>query len=71
MKKLITLYIMLLVSGCATSTGSPKPAFEWLFPTTCPGTRYYDPQVCRGETWTQLPNQPFEAQVRRARGETW
>jgi hypothetical protein len=27
----------------------------------CPGTRHYDPQVCRGETFQRLNNFPHEA----------
>lgn len=72
------LFLMLIASamllGCSTTSkksNKPDPNWEWLFSSTCPGLRPEDPQLCRGETWTQLPNQPFEAQIRRARGEQW
>lgn len=76
MKTILLTIVLLSVVGCA-GTGSrtadtrPNPTWEWLTSTTCPGLRPEDPQLCRGETWTQIPNQPFEAQVRRARGEQW
>lgn len=71
MKQILFVLAAITLGGCATPTGKPHPAFEWLFVSTCPGTRPEDPQFCRGETWTQIPNQPFEAQIRRARGEQW
>lgn len=57
MKYLIVL--ALLLSGCS----SYRPL--------CPGTRYYDPQICRGEKWQQLPNFENEALIRHQRGERW
>lgn len=77
MNKLIIVLVAITAVGCSSTTSrktasnAPNPRWEWLFPSTCPGTRPEDPQFCRGESWTQIPNQPFEAQVRRARGETW
>lgn len=72
MKYFFLSFAILSLTGCVTtSTGKPTPMAEFLFPSTCPGTRPEDPQFCKGETWTQIPNQPFEAQIRRARGETW
>ena len=59
------LAIVLLLSGCASS--NPLLAYKPL----CPGTRAYDPQICRGEKWQQLPNFENEALVRAARGEKW
>jgi hypothetical protein len=38
---------------------------------TCPGLRPYDPQLCRGEKWQQIPNFENEAQKRRANKEYW
>lgn len=54
-------YIALLtiLSGCA------------IIPLPCPGTRPYDPQLCRGETWDQYPNFEYEAIIRRENGEYW
>jgi hypothetical protein len=37
----------------------------------CPGTTYYDPQVCRGEKFQSLPPFINEAKKRRERGEYW
>jgi hypothetical protein len=57
MKYLIVLALFL--TGCS----SYRPL--------CPGTRYYDPQICRGEKWQQLPNFENEALIRHQRGERW
>lgn len=40
----------LVLGGCLT--------FE---PPLCPGTRAYDPQICRGEKWIHIPNPPYYA----------
>jgi hypothetical protein len=58
------LALVLLLSGCASN---PLLSYKPL----CPGTRHYDPQICRGETWQQLPNFTNEALIRAARGEKW
>lgn len=50
---------LLVLSGCALS------------PPLCPGTRSYDPQICRGEKWQRIPNFEQEAIKRRQRGEYW
>lgn len=72
MKLFGAVLIALAVTGCATSGPGSKSSWEWLMDPPCPGTRYYDPQVCKGQSFGgPLPNQPFEAQVRRARGEQW
>jgi len=42
-----TLMVALLLSSCS-SLEKYQPL--------CPGTRYYDPQVCKGEKFTRLPN---------------
>lgn len=55
-----TLFILL--SGCSTVKE---------IATTCPGLRPYDPQMCRGEFFQQLPNFENEALIRRQRGEIW
>jgi hypothetical protein len=54
--------ITLLLSGCSTVAQ---------IATTCPGLRPYDPQMCRGEYFQQLPNFENEALIRRQRGEIW
>lgn len=54
--------IAFLLTGCAfISTTVPL----------CPGTRHYDPQICKGEYFQQIPNFENEALIRRARGELW
>ena len=58
----ILLTIAFLLTGCST--------IEQIA-TTCPGLRPYDPQMCRGEFFQQLPNFENEALVRRQRGEIW
>lgn len=59
--RIALLAIVLVLTGCAGVQYRPL----------CPGTRYYDPQICRGETWQQLPNWDHEAIVRAQRGEKW
>lgn len=54
--------IAFLLTGCST--------IEQIA-STCPGTRSYDPQMCRGEFFQQLPNFENEALTRRQRGEVW
>lgn len=58
----ILLTVALLLTGCST--------IEQIA-TTCPGLRPYDPQMCRGEFFQQLPNFENEAIIRRQRGEIW
>lgn len=77
MKAVFLMIVAACILGCASTNKKsaantrPDPQWEWLFTVTCPGTRPEDPQFCKGESWTQIPNQPFEAQIRRARGEQW
>lgn len=52
----------ILLTGCSTITQ---------IATTCPGLRPYDPQLCKGETFQQIPNFENEALIRRQRGEYW
>lgn len=54
--------VFILLTGCSTITE---------IATTCPGLRPYDPQLCRGETFQQIPNFENEALIRRSRGEVW
>jgi len=44
----ILVLLILALTGCA-------------FQPICPGHRYYDPQVCRGEKTQRLANFPYEA----------
>lgn len=77
MRTLLLVICLLATTGCTsnvkrqTVSDSPNPKLEWLFHRTCPGLKPEDPQFCRGEGWDQIPNQEFEAQIRRARGEQW
>jgi hypothetical protein len=50
MRALILALSAATLSGCLTLE---KPL--------CPGTRAYDPQICRGEKWTYIPNPPMYA----------
>lgn len=54
--------VVFLLTGCAPVTQ---------FVNTCPGLRPYDPQLCRGESFQQIPNFENEAIIRRQRGEVW
>jgi hypothetical protein len=62
----LTVLSLLAVTGCS-SVLPGYPAYRPL----CPGTRSYDPQICRGESWQQIPNFTNEAIIRKNRGETW
>jgi hypothetical protein len=50
------LLIALLATSLTACSGLPQPP--------CPGTRYYDIQVCRGEKAFRVPNFYGEAQQR-------
>lgn len=58
--KYLILVAVLTTSGCSVLLGDPRY-----------GYKSYDPCIKCGEKWDQFPNEPFEAQKRRARGETW
>jgi hypothetical protein len=60
MKLVFLAVVLTLLAGCSSI---PRPL--------CPGTRSYDPQVCRGEKFQRIPNFENEAIVRRQRGEMW
>lgn len=62
MRYFALIILLLTTSGCA---------FVKQTMMTCPGTRHYDPQLCRGESFQQLPNFEHEAIIRRQRGEMW
>jgi hypothetical protein len=49
MRSILVAGIVVTLTGCS--------AFQPL----CPGTRSYDPQVCRGEQFQRLSNFPNEA----------
>lgn len=55
--KHLALILTLVVSGCSTVNTVLSS-----HPPLCPGTRAYDPQICRGEKFTRLPNFTNEAQ---------
>lgn len=52
------LLFSLMLSGCG-SINSVVANYQPL----CPGTRPYDPQICRGETWQRFPNFINEAKM--------
>jgi hypothetical protein len=58
--RIAILAVVLVLSGCAAP-----------YTTLCPGTRYYDPQICKGDKWQQIPNFENEAIIRHKRGERW
>jgi hypothetical protein len=57
--RLLLIPVLLVLYGCAG------------YQPLCPGTRSYDPQVCRGEKFQRLPNFQNEAIIRHQRGERW
>lgn len=63
MSRLLVLVLASALSGCANT--------EWLLADERYGLRPGDPCVRCGEKIMQLPNQPFEAQIRWQRGERW
>lgn len=52
----LLLFSVILITGCSSL---PRPL--------CPGTRAYDPQVCRGQEFQRLGNFPKEALQREAK----
>ncbi len=62
MRYFALIILLLTTSGCA---------FVKETMSTCPGLRSYDPQLCKGESFQQLPNFEHEAIIRRQRGEMW
>jgi hypothetical protein len=66
MKLFLVTLTMSLLSGCAALENS-----EWMQSSPCPGYLPQDPCIPRGEKIMVIPNAPFEAQIRRARGEQW
>lgn len=63
MKLLSAILIVMTLSGCANT--------EWMTADERYGYKPWDPCVRCGEKIMQIPNHPFEAQIRRARGERW
>ncbi len=49
MNKILAATLVVVLAGCSS------------FQPRCPGTRAYDPQVCRGESFQRLNNFPHEA----------
>lgn len=66
MKLLLVTLGAALLTGCAGLDNA-----EWLYSNPCPGYLPQDPCIPRGEKIMVIPNHPFEAQIRRARGEQW
>ena len=66
MKLVLLILVSATLSGCAALENS-----EWLTSSSCPGYLPQDPCIPRGEKIMLIPNHPFEAQIRRARGEQW
>jgi hypothetical protein len=56
MRTLLLALSAAALSGCLTLE---KPL--------CPGTRAYDPQICRGEKWVHIPNPPYAALQAKAK----
>jgi hypothetical protein len=65
MRYILATILISLLTGCAAVNHTLDIV------STCPGLRPYDPQLCRGENFQQLPNFVNEAIVRRKRGEVW
>lgn len=63
MKGILVILTVTLLTGCAST--------EWLQGGPRYGYRAEDPCIRCGEKWTVIPNNPFEAQIRRERGEQW
>jgi hypothetical protein len=66
MRELSMRYIFAIITLSLTACSTIEQ-----IATTCPGLRPYDPQMCRGEYFQQLPNFENEALIRRQRGEIW
>jgi len=62
MRIVFFVIITSLLTGCA---------FVKQTAMNCPGLKSYDPQMCRGEFFQQIPNFEHEALIRRANGEYW
>jgi len=58
--KWLLVPLCFLTSGCSVLLEDPRY-----------GYKSYDPCIRCGEKWDQFPNERFEAQKRRARGEQW
>lgn len=67
MRSILAILMLSLLTACASS-GTP----EWLAVDECGyGYRPEDPKIRCGEKWDQVQRHPFDAQIRRARGEQW
>lgn len=64
MRSIIGILLVIGLQGCANT--------EWLAVDNC-GKMYRpeDVKVFCGEKWDQMSSHPFDAQIRKARGETW
>lgn len=63
MKGILAILSLTMLAGCAST--------EWWHGDARYGYRPEDPCIRCGEKWTVIPNHPFEAQIRRERGEQW
>jgi hypothetical protein len=64
MRPILTVIFATIISGCAST--------EWLAVDQCSyGYRPEDPKIRCGEKWDVVHRHPFDAQIRRARGEQW
>ena len=63
MRSILIVLASVALTGCANT--------EWLTHSQHRDYKSYDPCIKCGEKWTQLPNEPFEAQKRYDRGERW
>lgn len=62
--RLFLITLAVLVTGCGTVD-------PYQLKKASMGYKPYDPCIRCGDTWQQLPNQRYEAQIRRQRGEQW
>lgn len=63
MKGILAILSLTMLAGCAST--------EWWHGDARYGYRPGDACIRCGEKWTVIPNHPFEAQIRRERGEQW
>lgn len=63
LKVLLVTLTALTLTGCAN--------MEWFHAHERYGYRPGDPCIRCGEKIIQIPNHPYEAQIRRERGEVW
>lgn len=57
--RFVLVLVAFFLQGCSTVNSTLD---NYLANIPCPGHRAYDPQTCRGEKFTRLPNFTNEAQ---------